>query len=240
MTRTQRLLTLLQILKESRYPVTADTLASKLQISVRSIYRDIDSLRCQGAEIVGEAGIGYQLKSGLLLPPLMFDDNELEALILGLRWVENNADEELKLAAMRAVNKINSVVKQGAQTVIHQTTLFAPSTQTTSIDNVIAKDLRRSLRKETKAKIEYQDEQGKHSNRIIWPIAIGYMRETQVLAAWCELRQSYRHFRLDRIQSYSALDDKLPYPKHYLFEQWRKDVLCMTTDKIWSCIQSGE
>lgn len=232
MTRTQRLLTLLQILKESRCPITAESLASQLQISVRSIYRDIEELRCQGADIAGEAGIGYQLKSGLLLPPLMFDENELEALILGLRWVENNADEELKLSAIRAINKINSVVKQSAQTVISQTTLFAPSTQTTSIDNVIAKDLRRSLRKETKAKIEYQDESGKRSNRTIWPIAIGYMKATQVLAAWCELRQSYRHFRLDRIQSYTALDEKLPYPKHYLFEQWRKEVLCMTTDKI--------
>lgn len=232
MTRTQRLLTLLQILKESRYPITAESLASQLQISVRSIYRDIDELRCQGADIAGEAGIGYQLKSGLLLPPLMFDENELEALILGLRWVENNADEELKLSAIRAINKINAVVKQSAQAVISQTTLFAPSTQTTSIDNVIAKDLRRSLRKETKARIEYQDESGKHSHRIIWPIAIGYMKATQVLAAWCELRQNYRHFRLDRIQSYTALDEKLPYPKHYLFEQWRKEVLCTTTDKI--------
>lgn len=95
MTRTQRLLTLLQILKENRYPITAETLADKLQISVRSIYRDIESLRNQGAVITGEAGIGYQLKSGLLLPPLTFDINELEALILGLRWVESHTDKEL-------------------------------------------------------------------------------------------------------------------------------------------------
>lgn len=96
MTRTQRLLTLLQILKENRYPITAEALSSQLQVSVRSIYRDIESLRDQGAEIVGEAGIGYQLKTGLLLPPLAFDENELEALILGLRWVKSNADSELK------------------------------------------------------------------------------------------------------------------------------------------------
>ncbi|WP_368734636.1 helix-turn-helix transcriptional regulator, partial [Escherichia coli] len=89
---------------------------------------------CQGAEITGEAGIGYQLKSGLLLPPLMFDDNELEALILGLRWVQSNADEELKLSAMRAINKINAVVKQGSQNLINQTTLFAPSTQIAPIN----------------------------------------------------------------------------------------------------------
>ncbi|AIN63331.1 helix-turn-helix transcriptional regulator [Providencia stuartii] len=232
MTRTQRLLTLLQILKESRYPITAESLASQLHISIRSVYRDIDELRCQGAEITGEAGIGYQLKSGLLLPPLMFDDNELEALILGLRWVQSNADEELKLSAMRAINKINAVVKQGSQNLINQTTLFAPSTQIAPINNVIAKNLRLSLRKEIKAKIDYQDENGKFSSRVIWPIAIGYMKDTQVLAAWCELRESYRHFRLDRIQSYIALEDKLPYPKHYLFEQWRKETLCVTTDRI--------
>ncbi|ELZ5941243.1 YafY family transcriptional regulator [Providencia stuartii] len=232
MTRTQRLLTLLQILKESRYPITAESLACQLQISIRSIYRDIDELRSQGAEITGETGIGYQLKSGLLLPPLMFDENELEALTLGLRWVQNNADDELKLSAIRTLDKINSVVKPNSKSILNQTTLFAPTTQVTAIDNVMAKNLRRSLRKEIKAQIEYQDGSGQLSHRVIWPIAIGYMKETQVLAAWCELRQSYRHFRLDRIQSYTALDDKYPYPKHYLFEQWKKEVLCMTTDKI--------
>ncbi|EKT53101.1 helix-turn-helix type 11 domain-containing protein [Providencia sneebia DSM 19967] len=183
MTRTQRLLTLLQILKENRYPVTAESLASQLQISVRSIYRDIDSLRHQGAEITGEAGIGYQLKSGLLLPPLMFDENELEALILGLRWVQSNADEELSASAMRTLNKINSIVKKEAQTQIAQTTLFAISSQLTGVNNLIAKELRRSLREEKKANIHYQDANGQSSCRIIWPIAVGYMKEVQVLAA---------------------------------------------------------
>lgn len=225
MTRTQRLLTLLQILKESRYSVTAESLASQLQISVRSIYRDIETLRCQGAEISGEAGIGYQLKSGLLLPPLMFDENELEALILGLRWVQSNADEELSASAIRAANKINSVVKLSSQAVINQTTLFAPTTQLSHIDHAIAKALRCSLREETKANIDYEDQRGKLSSRVIWPIAIGYMKETQVLAAWCELRQSYRHFRLDRIQSYAVINEKFPYPKHYLLERWRKEIL---------------
>ncbi|WP_413492640.1 helix-turn-helix transcriptional regulator [Morganella psychrotolerans] len=227
MTRTQRLLTLLQILKENRYPVTAESLASQLQISVRSIYRDIESLRCQGADITGEAGIGYQLKSGLLLPPLIFDVNELEALILGLRWVQSNADDELKASAKRAANKINSVVENESQVIFSQSTLFALSTQLTQVDNQIARELRRSLREELKAKIDYQDEKKQLSSRVIWPVAVGYMKDVQVLAAWCELRQNYRHFRLDRIQTYTILPDKLPYPKHYLLERWRKDILCI-------------
>ena len=232
MTRTQRLLTLLQILKENRYPITAETLSSQLQVSVRSIYRDIESLRDQGAEIVGEAGIGYQLKTGLLLPPLAFDENELEALILGLRWVKSNADSELKKSAIRAISKINSVVAGHSQKILNQNTLFAPTTHFYEINDIIVKDLRLSLREECKAKMTYLDGQNQPSERVIWPIAIGYMKDSQVLAAWCELRKSYRHFRLDRIQSYCALTDKLPYPKNYLLERWQKEVLCVSPDNF--------
>lgn len=232
MTRTQRLLTLLQILKENRYPITADTLASKLEVSVRSIYRDIESLRDQGADISGEAGIGYQLKTGLLLPPLTFDENELEALILGLRWVKSNADSELKNSAIRAISKINSVVAGHSQKILNQNTLFAPTTHFYEINDTIAKDLRLSLREECKAKMAYLDGQNQSSERIIWPIAIGYMKDSQVLAAWCELRKSYRHFRLDRIQSYLALPEKLPYPKEYLLTRWQKEVLCVSPDNF--------
>ncbi|MEQ4922255.1 helix-turn-helix transcriptional regulator [Proteus hauseri] len=231
MTRTQRLLTLLQILKENRYPVTAQALATKLQISVRSIYRDIESLRDQGADITGEAGLGYQLKTGLLLPPLMFDVNELEALILGLRWVQSNTDQELKESALRAINKINAVVTTQHQIILDQNTLFAPTSQFIAVNDSIAKDLRLSLREEKKAKIAYQDVNKQLSSRTIWPIAVGYFKESQVLAAWCELRQSYRHFRLDRIISYLVLIDNLPYPKSYLLDRWKKEICDNTTDK---------
>lgn len=230
MTRTQRLLTLLQILKENRYPVTAQTLSTKLDVSMRSIYRDIESLRYQGADIVGEAGLGYQLKTGLLLPPLMFDINELEALVLGLRWVQSNTDKELKDSALRAINKINAIVTPPHQAIIDQNTLFAPTNHFIDVDDNIAKELRLSLRDERKAKIDYQDGQKQLSSRTIWPIAIGYFRESQVLAAWCELRQSYRHFRLDRISAFHVLTDKLPYPKSYLFDRWKKEILGNTTD----------
>lgn len=232
MTRTQRLLTLLQILKENRYPITAQTLASQLEVSIRSIYRDIESLRDQGAEISGEAGVGYQLKTGLLLPPLTFDENELEALILGLRWVKSHADSELKSSARRAINKINSVVARNAKKILDQNTLFAPATHYYDINDNVSKDLRLSLRKECKAKMTYLDGQNQSTERIIWPIAIGYMKESQVLAAWCELRGSYRHFRLDRIQSYLALPDNLPYPKEYLLARWQKEVLCVSPDNF--------
>ena len=124
--------------EENRYPVTADSLASQLQISVRSVYRDIETLRCQGAEITGEAGLGYQMKSGLLLPPMIFDVNELEALILGLRWVQSNADDGLKASAARAANKINAVVEHESRAVFSDSTLFVPASQLTQVDNIIA------------------------------------------------------------------------------------------------------
>ncbi len=231
MTRTQRLLTLLQILKESRCPITAANLAEKLQISVRSIYRDIESLRNQGAEIDGEAGIGYQLKGGLLLPPLIFDDNELEALMLGLRWIESHADEELKMSALRAMNKINAVIPAKSQTLLNNVTLYVFNSQFLNIDDNVARELRLSLRIEKKTKIHYRDEQGRESERTIWPIAVGYMRDVQMLAAWCELRQNFRHFRLDRIVSLHILEQSFPYPKDYLLQRWRKEVLQNTTDK---------
>ena len=230
MTRTQRLLTLLQILKESRCPITAENLANKLQISVRSIYRDIESLRNQGAEIEGEAGIGYRLKGGLLLPPLIFDDNELEALMLGLRWIENNTDEELKMSALRAMSKINAVLPAKSQALLNNVTLFVFNSQFLNINDSVARDLRLSLRNEKRAKIQYRDEQSRESERIIWPIAVGYMKDVQMLAAWCELRQSFRHFRLDRIASLHILEQSFPYPKDYLLQRWRKEVLQNTTD----------
>ncbi|NBN76583.1 helix-turn-helix transcriptional regulator [Proteus sp. G2615] len=230
MTRTQRLLTLLQILKENRYPITAEALADKLHISVRSIYRDIESLRNQGAEITAEAGIGYQLKSGLLLPPLTFDINELEALILGLRWVENNTDQELSHSALRAINKINAVITAQHQRLLEKNTLFVPIHRIIEINHAIAKDLRLSLREEKKAQIDYQDAKKQLSRRIIWPIAVGYFQDSQVIAAWCELRKNYRHFRLDRIISYERLNDTLPYPKNYLLDRWKKEILKNTPD----------
>ena len=230
MTRTQRLLTLLQILKENRYPITAEALADKLHISVRSIYRDIESLRNQGAEITAEAGIGYQLKSGLLLPPLTFDINELEALILGLRWVENNTDQELSHSALRAINKINAVITAQHQRLLEKNTLFVPIHRIIEINHAIAKDLRLSLREEKKAQIDYQDAKKQLSRRIIWPIAVGYFQDSQVIAAWCELCKNYRHFRLDRIISYEILNDTLPYPKNYLLDRWKKEILKNTPD----------
>lgn len=172
------------------------------------------------------------MKSGLLLPPMIFDVNELEALILGLRWVQSNADDELKASAARAANKINAVVKNESRAAFSDSTLFVPASQLTQVDNNIAGDLRRSLREELKIKLHYQDKEEQTSHRLIWPVAIGYMKEVQVLAAWCELRQSYRHFRLDRIKSCEVLTDKLPYPKKYLLDRWRKEVLCIPPDRF--------
>lgn len=231
MTRTQRLLTLLQLLKEHRHPIKADQLAQQCGVSTRSIYRDIETLRQQGAEILGEPGVGYQYKSGLLLPPLLFDTAELEALILGLRWVENHGDNELANSAKRAVSKIDSIIKQKDRSIFLQSALFAPRSSPSQVKDPIAIALRLSLREERKARIDYRDEANQGTQRVIWPIALGYMHEVQVLAAWCELRQSYRHFRLDRMHCFSLLTDKIPYPKGYLLERWRKAILGKSPDK---------
>ncbi|EPE2702254.1 helix-turn-helix transcriptional regulator, partial [Cronobacter sakazakii] len=128
MTRTQRLLELLQLLRSYRYPVTAMTLAERLDISVRSIYRDIETLKMQGVDIEGSAGIGYVLQSDYHLPPLMFDAHEVDALILGLHWVMRHTDPQLEAAARNAVAKIHAILPENlAQQINSPSLMVAPT-----------------------------------------------------------------------------------------------------------------
>ncbi|MDK1301341.1 helix-turn-helix transcriptional regulator, partial [Cronobacter malonaticus] len=126
MTRTQRLLELLQLLRSHRYPVTAATLAERLDVSVRSIYRDIETLKMQGVEIEGSAGIGYILQSDYHLPPLMFDAHEVDALMLGLHWVMRHTDPQLEAAARNAVAKIHAILPENLAQHIRYPSLMVP------------------------------------------------------------------------------------------------------------------
>ena len=222
MTRTERLMRLLQTLRNHRYAVTAEWLAKHFDISVRTVYRDIELLRFQGAEIEGDAGVGFMLKRGLLLPPLMFDENEIEALVLGVRWVETLPDPDLRTAATSILNKLMQTLPIRHQQLLDSTTLFAKSDW--HIDNAsVMLQIRLAVRLQEKCTIAYQDEKGEASARIIWPVTLGYFRDTPLLAAWCELRSDFRHFRLDRITRCERLQGhQYPQEKRVLFRQWRK------------------
>ena len=206
MSRSLRLLHLLQALRGRRRPVTAAQLADDLDVSERTIYRDVADLVAQGAPISGEAGVGYILRPGLFLPPLMLSEDEVEAVLLGLRYVDQRGDAVLKTAAASAVAKIGTVLSPQAQaSLANPLTLPGPSPAIAEIGAPLD-DLRAAIRAQTRLDIAYDDQQGRRTRRVVWPIQLAFMDRARVLAAWCELRADFRTFRTDRITSLAPLD----------------------------------
>jgi predicted DNA-binding transcriptional regulator YafY len=223
MSRSQRLLDLIQLLRTHRYAVTADTLARDLEVSVRTVYRDILTLQAQGAPIEGESGVGYVLKPGFTLPPLMFTVDELEALVLGMSWVGRRPDEALAQAARNLRAKVQAVLPAALARELDATTVLVGSRGTPApIPPRLTSDLRRALREERKVHLAYGDKEGKATQRTIWPFGLGYFEEAMVVMAWCELRQDLRHFRVDRIARWQVLDEGYPEPRHQLLSRWRE------------------
>ena len=231
MTRSQRLLALIQLLREYRHPVSAHVLAERLGVSIRTIYRDIETLVTQGANIVGEAGIGFVLKPGFLLPPMMWDANELEALILGTRWISHIPDESLQQAATSILAKLKAILPDQQQYLFEHTTLYA-NQNWLPVNQGFVERIRVATREQKKLRLDYLDDQQRPSQRLIWPISVGYFQDKMLLAAWCELRQDFRHFRLDRVRGCEVLEDRYPSYKQHLFRQWWDTQIKYAADKI--------
>lgn len=221
MSRTSRLFTLLDALRGHRRPVTATQLAQDLSVSLRTIYRDIGTLVELGAPIDGEAGIGYVLRTGFFLPPLMFNEDELEALVLGARWVEQQGDAGLARAAGTAITKIATASPRDLRDGLAEAGLWAPKFKSPNTVELPLQPIREAIRREHKIRIAYVNEGGEASERIIWPIALAFMETVQVVAAWCELRNSFRHFRADRIGQLTPLRLRYPTRRAALVKQWR-------------------
>ena len=221
MSRSERLLALLQALRRRRRPVSGRVLADDLGISLRTLYRDIASLQGQGAEIEGEAGLGYVLKPGFWLPPLMLSDEEIEALVLGARWVGARTDEKLALAARDAIAKISAVLPPRVRDDIEASTLVVAPSKALSAASAGLAPIRAAIRSECKLALVYRDAQGASTERTIWPFGVGYFDEARVVMAWCELRQGFRHFRADRIASCRALEARYPLGRRHLLKDWR-------------------
>ncbi|MBA2655786.1 MAG: YafY family transcriptional regulator [Tatlockia sp.] len=223
MSRTQRLFDLLQILRRHRYPVTGKFLADELHVSLRTLYRDIATLKAQGASIEGEAGLGYVLHAGFLLPPMMFSEEEIEALVLGSRWVARRTDKKLRLAATNALAKISAVLPQNLRQQLEFSGLIiGPAKTAVEQDDEKEALIRHALRKEYKLLISYKDAKGDKTERIILPLALGFFEELHVLVAWCELRLEFRHFRTDRIANLNQLNDSFQSRRRALLNKWRK------------------
>lgn len=222
MSRAQRLLELIQILRRHRYPVTGTALSAELGISLRTLYRDIGTLQEQGANIVGEPGLGYILHPGFMLPPLMFLEDEIEALVLGSRWVVNRGDTRLACAANNALAKIAAVLPGELRDALYASTLLVGPGELIVAGAAELSDIRRAIRSERKLDISYRDLKGVESTRTIWPFALGFFDHVHVIVAWCELRQTFRHFRTDRISALVMAEQHYPRRRQVLFQEWRQ------------------
>lgn len=222
MSRATRLLALVQALRRRRTPVTGAELAAELGVSLRTVYRDVATLVGEGADIEGEAGVGYVLRSGFLLPPLMFRDEEIEALMLGSRWVAAQTDARLALAARDAIAKIAAVLPPDRRAALDEPSLLVSTTRRHPPEVVDLALLRRALREEKKLALVYRDAEGRETRRVVWPVTLGFMEETRVLAAWCETRGAFRHFRVDRMVTATIEDARPPRRRRTLVAEWRR------------------
>jgi predicted DNA-binding transcriptional regulator YafY len=221
MSRAERLLDLIQILRRHRRPVSGRALAEEVHISLRTLYRDIRSLQAQGAAIDGEPGLGYILRPGFMLPPLMFKEEEIEALVLGSRWVALRGDERLGAAAKNALAKIAAVLQADLREQLDTTTLLVGSGEKIAAGDAELGVIRQAIRSERKLAIAY-GAQGGTTHRTIWPFAIGFFDRARVVAAWCELRQGFRHFRTDRIAGLTLTETRYPRGRQALLKEWRE------------------
>ncbi len=222
MSRANRLLSLLQSLRARSLPVTAAVLAEELGVSERTLYRDVATLIGQGAPIQGEAGLGYVLRPGLFLPPLMLTEDESEAVVLGLRYVEQRGDAVLGEAARSALAKIAAVLSpQALEAVRNPIALPGPSGWGFPENVVGIGVLRAAIRGQAKLRLDYADAKGVRTDRVVWPIALGFLDEARVLVAWCELRQDYRTFRTDRIAEAVDVGARYPGRRAALLKVWR-------------------
>jgi len=222
MSRAQRLLDLIQLLRGYRRPVSGAVLAEALAISLRTLYRYIDTLNTQGAQIDGEAGLGYVLRPGFMLAPLMFSEEEIEAIVLGSRWVADRADAALSAAARNALAKIAAVLPQDLKTSLDTSSLLIGPGNTIAAGDTELPVIRQAIRSEHKLRIRYLDGKGRDSRRTIWPFALGFFDRVRVVVAWCEMREDFRHFRTDRIGKVQVTDKRYPRRRQALLKDWRE------------------
>lgn len=227
MRRADRLFQIIQILRGARRPVTAAQLASELERDRRTIYRDIADLVASRVPVRGEAGVGYVLEAGYELPPLMLTEDEVEAALLGAQWVMERGDPALARGARDLVAKIEAILPADMRRLTDTSGLLAAGDCGGLVaDAVDMKALRRAIPERRKLRIAYGDEQGRTSERTIWPIHIGYFDRVRLIVGWCEMRAAFRNFRSDRITEVTVLDDCFAPSLRQLRREWRDQEDC--------------
>jgi predicted DNA-binding transcriptional regulator YafY len=220
MRRTSRLFEIIQLLRSARKPLTAAALAETLEVTKRTVYRDVASLQAMSVPIYGEAGVGYVMRPGYDLPPLMLSVEEVEALVVALSLLGRTGDKGLKAAAETIRAKVASVLPHSSKQPIDNVSLYAPAWGAAEPEDLDLSLVRRAIREERKLVIAYGDEQGRASERVICPLAIVYFVEVINVAAWCELRQAFRHFRADRIRACSLSGERFEGEGAELRARW--------------------
>lgn len=191
-------------------------------MSVRTVYRDIADLMARRVPIRGEAGTGYVLDRHYDMPPLMLTVEELEAAVLGAQWVAQRSDAVLSRAAQDLIAKITAAVPAHLRPFIAEPTIGSVAPLAASADTLDSARVRAWIREGRKMRIRYCDESRRISERTIWPIMIGYADTTRLLAAWCELREDFRHFRTDRVVSADFLDERHGERRLALVARWKR------------------
>lgn len=207
MRRADRLFQIIQCLHHDRV-VTARDLAEELEVSERTIYRDIQDLSLSGVPIIGEAGVGYRLMKGFHLPPLMFNEEELAALLIGARMVQAWTDKGLARAAHQAMTKIEHVIPEQLKPELERQEIMVPDFPTNARVGDQLSVLRNTIKQQNKVYFGYTREDGLNSKRTVHPLGLFYWGKVWTLVAWCELRDEFRHFRLDRMTDIAMLDQR--------------------------------
>lgn len=202
--------------------MTADALATELETSKRTVYRDVKDLIAQRVPIRGEAGTGYVLDRGYDMPPLMLTPDEIEVLVLGAEWVSHRGDRALRRAAQDLIAKVAATVPERLRPLVLDPSMGSPPAREVTPDTIDMVAVREAIRAGTKIRLRYRDERERESERVVWPVIVGYFEATRMIAAFCELRQDFRHFRADRVVEASFLKETFEERPSALRARWRR------------------
>ena len=220
MRRADRLFDILQILRVAKAPMTAAAIAERLEVAARTVYRDVATLQARRIPIEGARGIGYVLRRGFDLPPLMFTDDEVDAITVGARLVRRLRDPGLRRAADSVLAKVTTVLPAALRGGITMAPFLVSDGSAAEPKGIELSELRRAIRETRKLRIVYSDAQGQQTDRTVWPIAMVYYVDVTLLGAWCELRNDFRHFRVERIVTSEISPELFPTDGGKLLKRW--------------------
>jgi len=222
MSRTIRMYEIIQLLKRAAGPMTAQAIGDVLEVSKRTAYRDIAALQSMRVPIDGEAGVGYIMRPGFDLPPLAFSSEEIEAIIVGLALLQRSGDTGLQRAAQKVAEKVNDVLPDAAKPHFSNETLHVSGWNAIPSSEIEISCLRRAIREEEKLHLLYINAEKIRTRRDILPLAMIYYVDVIILAAWCELRSDFRHFRIDRLLEFKPAGEYFRGEGGNLRKQWRE------------------